>query len=454
MKSHKELKEKWVKLLSNRRLGEDSYQNSNNTRSNYLIDVDRITYSSHFRKLQDKTQVHPLAKSDYVRTRLTHSLEVSGVGRSLGYNIGQYLVNKYELDCINEHDFGYIIQAACLAHDIGNPPFGHVGEDAIIAFITDNHDSLLKTMSQEEYNNLLHFDGNSQGFRIITNLAGWKYEGGLKLTYATLGTFCKYPRVYVDKDILDGKIGTAKVGVMSTEKDTLKNIANELGLIKLIDNEEVYYRHPLAFILEAADDICYCVADIEDAFFVSLSSLKEVETLLGPIARQPSKYSGEAKERVSDLRKEPFYKKLDARKKVEWLRGKAISNLIVETQRVFIENEEDILNGTFNSELLQTTVFRDEISECKKYARANIFTSHDKIHAEIIGIEAITGILEEFYKMILKPNHPKSKRINNLLETKIDVKLTTYENLINVIDFISDFTDRNIMDFYKILKGL
>ena len=398
----------WEQLLSSKRLGENTTETTNTKRSSYLIDVDRIIYSSHFRKLQDKTQVHPLAKSDYVRTRLTHSLEVAGVGRSLGYNIGQKIVEKYNLQNINEHDFGYIVQAACLAHDIGNPPFGHVGEDAIIAFIKEHKQELMLSMQGREFDNLLGFDGNSQGFRIITNLAGWKNEGGLKLTYATLGTFCKYPRLNT-KISIDNMVGTNKVGIMDTEADIFKNVADELGLISLIEGESIYYRHPLAFITEAADDICYCIADIEDAFFVTLSSLKDVESLLAPIARSPRKYLGDAKERTSDLKKESFYKKLDPRKKVEWLRGKAISNLIAEVELVFLNNEEGILNGTFNNELLKETIFNESIEECKKYARSHIFNSIDKIHGEIKGIGAIYGILEEFYNIIKYPDHPKSK---------------------------------------------
>lgn len=453
----------WQNLLSSARYDTpESTTESENSRSTYLIDVDRIIYSSHFRILQDKTQVHPLAKSDYVRTRLTHSLEVAGVGRSLGFSIGQYIVDKYKLKHITEHDFGYILQAACLAHDIGNPPFGHLGEESIISFFQSKKDDLLKKITQEEYNNLITFDGNSQGFRIITNLAGWDKQGGLRLTYATLGAFCKYPRSYVfsatleqyKKDNnLDYIIGSAKSGILSSEKKIFEEVAGKLGLIRLIEGETFFYRHPLAFLLESADDICYCIADIEDAFFVNIISLKEVEALLAPIARNPNKYKGNARQRASELRAQPFYKQMDNRKKVEWLRGKAIGNLIEETQRVFIENEEKILKGEFNSELLKLTIFAEEIAECKSFARSNIYSSHDKISGEITGIEAITGVLEELYNVVDNFNHPKSVRINKLLDNKLDPKKSHYENLILMIDIISEFTDRNILDFLKVLRG-
>ncbi|MFL1780448.1 Deoxyguanosinetriphosphate triphosphohydrolase [Candidatus Hepatincolaceae symbiont of Richtersius coronifer] len=460
----------WQKLLCKKRYNSNTTDTSDLSRSVYLVDVDRIIYSSYFRKLQDKTQVHPLSKSDYVRTRLTHSLEVAGVGRSLGYGIGMELVKKYDLKEVTEHDFGYIMQAACLAHDIGNPPFGHLGEEAIQTFFNAHKTELLQQLTEEEFNNLSHFDGNSQGFRIVTQLAGWGDEGGLKLTYATLGTFLKYPRGFLFKEDLqniytkhqvDQIIGSSKVGIFKKEIRVFEEIASDLGLIRLADNKPIFSRHPLAFLTEAADDICYCVADLEDAFFVGISSLKEVENLLGPIARNPNtltnigekKYLGNAKERTSLLRQEPFYKKMDSRRKIEWLRGKAISNLILEAKEVFLKNEELIINGQFNLELLSLTPFAEEIQKCKEYARSHIFNSLDKINSEIKGLSAIEGILEELYKVILNPLHPKSKRINNILEIKIDPRNSLYDNLVLIMDFVADFTDRNLLEFYNTLRG-
>ncbi len=474
----------WERLLSAKRLGETDYQKTQD-RSPYLIDVDRLIYSTHFRKLQDKTQVHPLSKSDYVRTRLTHSLEVSSISRSLGYAVGRYIIDKYNLQNISEHDFGYIVQAAALAHDIGNPPFGHLGEDAISAFFQSNKEILKKyNLSQEEYDNLTCFDGNSQGFRIITNLAGWKNDGGLKLTYATLGTFLKYPCGFASKETLtklysthknnfvidkytenfDYKyiIGTKKTGIMKNELTNFLAITKDLGLLQLHKKLPIFYRHPLAFLTESADDIGYCIADIEDAFFVGLLSLAEVELALAPIARHPKKYTGDAKERTKNLRLADFYKKMDNRKKVEWLRGKAISNLIAEVSQAFIANEEMILKGAFNCELIGMTPFVDNIKDCKLIAREKIFHSHDKITAEIKGIEAIDGTLEELFKMIINPTHPKSKRILNLLEKKMIIDTehlitnsatSFYQKLCLIIDILSDFTDRNLLEFYAILKG-
>jgi dGTPase len=453
----------WDKLLNSKRVGEEgnAYEGEK-LRSPYLVDVDRIIYSSHFRSLQDKTQVYPLAKSDYVRTRLTHSLEVAGVGRSLGFAVGEYIINKYDLKNISVHDFGYILQAAGYAHDIGNPPFGHLGEEAIKEFFKSHKDRFLANISEAEYNNLITFDGNSQGFRIITNLAGWDSQGGLRLTYATLASFCKYPRSFVDAGVLaqykkdkgiEYIVGGSKSGILQSEKAIFENMAMELGLIRLIEGESIFFRHPLAFLLESADDICYCVADVEDAFFVNLISLKEAESLLAPIARSPKKYEGDSRKRTSELRSQSFYKSMDDRKKVEWLRGKAISNLIEAVREVFIANEEAILRGEFNNELLKLTIFAEEIKEVKTFATAHIYSSHDKTNGEIMGIEVISGVMEELCNVIDKFSHPKSVRINRLLSRKIDPKKSYYENLVSIVDIISEFTDRNILSFLKVLKG-
>ncbi|MDR0485000.1 MAG: dNTP triphosphohydrolase [Alphaproteobacteria bacterium] len=453
----------WDKLLSPQRVDTPiSSVEGEKLRSPYLVDVDRMIYSSHFRTLQDKTQVYPLAKSDYVRTRLTHSLEVGGVGRSLGFAVGEYIINKYKLKNITVHDIGYILQAVGLAHDIGNPPFGHLGEESIKEFFKERKEKLLQKITEEQYNNLISFDGNSQGFRIITNLAGWDAQGGFRLTYATLAAFCKYPRSFVDADVLNKYkeennleyvVGGSKSGIFLSEKEIFDGVASEVGLIRLIEGQSIFFRHPLAFLLESADDICYCVADIEDAFFINLISLKEAESLLAPIARSPNKYEGDARKRTSELRTQPFYKKMDDRKKIEWLRGKAISNLIEATKDIFIENEELILKGEFNNELLKLTIFAEEIKECKSFAQTHIYSSHDKTSGEITGIEAITGVMIELCNMIDNFSHPKSVRINRLLNRKLDPKKSYYENLVSVVDIISEFTDRNILAFLKVLKG-
>lgn len=441
---------KWLKLLSSQRLSNKSELDS---RSPYLIDIDRITFSTQFRRLQDKTQVHPLAQSSYVRTRLTHSLEVATVGRSLGYNIGKHLIKKYQLKNITEHDFGYILQAACLAHDIGNPPFGHVSEATIINFFTINRNHL-GNITTEEFNDLINFDGNSQGLRIISNLAGYGNNQGFKLTYATLGAFCKYPRssqnlISKHKEI----IGMKKSGILQTELSIFQNIAKNLDLIE-IEKNNAWYRHPLAFLTEAADDICYSVADIEDGYATSLLSLKEVESLLIPLARNPLKYKGNSKERIAELRKESFYTKMTENQKIEFLRGKSISNLIDSTIEVFLNNEENILNGTFNNELLLLTPFKSEVEKCKEEARKKIYESNIKLKSEVTGITAIEGILTEFITTINNPNRPKSIRFSQLINYNQYSEISDYNKIVCLLDYICNTTDRKLVELYHHLLGL
>lgn len=480
----------WFNLLCSKRLGIDNTQNGDDNRSPFLVDVDRLIYSAHFRKLQDKTQVHPLSKSDFVRTRLTHSLEVSSVARSLGYNVGQYVLNKnpeLSKNNITEHDFGYIVQAAALAHDIGNPPFGHLGEYAISDYYTNlfaNPPASLdvRQLTLQEKQNLCNFDGNSQGFRVITNLAGWRNQGGLRLTYATLGAFLKYPRGYASAQNIAQSynnlsnsikqqstqtclIGHKKTGVLLNEETHLQTIASSLGLANISSTYLLYKRHPLAFLTEAADDICYCIADLEDAFFVGLITLAEVEELLIPIVRRYSKYNGSKEERINALRKESFYNALDSRKKVEFLRGKAVSNLINAVSQEFIAHGDLLLQGTLNNDLLALTEFKEDIAKCKKIAREKIFTSHHKINAEISGIAVINQVMQDLTHLILHPNSTLSRLLLNYLNKNFilenakellgeNSKLSLYNKFLLINDIVSDFTDRNIFNFNKILKGL
>ncbi len=458
---------KWYKLLSTKRFNEIFNTPYDPIRSQYLKDVDRIVYSTYFRTLQDKTQVHPLAKSSTIRTRLTHSLETAGVGRSLGYSVGSHIIKKYKIEDITEHDIGYILQAACLAHDIGNPPFGHVGESAIIAFFKEKQKEL-SHLSDHEFQNLTNFDGNPQGFRIISKLAMHYLQGGLNLTYATLGTFLKYPRAcsksieikqnFKNRYNTEKVIGTNKLGVFSSETQILEDIAKELGLIRLSEsNEPIFYRHPLAFLLEASDDICYLIADIEDAHSVGLTSIDKVEELLAPIARKPCKYGTDISSRINNLKKEPFYKELSEEKKVEWLRGKAIGNLIIEISDVFIKHEEDILLGNLNDNLLNLSIYKEDIARCRSYANKIIFLSKDKISSEIKGVTAIQEVLNELYYAILKHNHPKRQRMERLFgikfQTKENSKEVAYDDLVTMLDFVSSCTDRKLLEFHNILKA-
>lgn len=261
-------------------------------RTPFMKDTDRIIYSSPFRRLQDKTQVHPFPGTDYIRTRLTHSMEVSTVGRSLGLAIGRDVVKRHKLDDgndplnqIDQSDFGNVLAAACLAHDIGNPPFGHAGEDAIRHWFLDDKYHLLKAVNvPEKRADLKAFEGNAQGLRILTRLAGWREQGGLRLSCATLGTFMKYPMgSRVTGQNIENEEIRKKFGYFQDDKKIFESIADTLGLLPVSNDCGGRSRHPLSYLLEAADDICYLIVDLEDGYKYKKLKLEDVEGLLARI---------------------------------------------------------------------------------------------------------------------------------------------------------------------------
>ena len=310
----------WARLLSKERLRRPSALPPED-RNVFQADRDRIVFSSAFRRLADKTQVHPLSENDHVRTRLTHSIEVASVGRSLGTLVGRAVAPKVAHTQVRPDDFGYIVEAACLAHDLGNPPFGHSGEQAISDWFSGNSSAakgILRQLSEDQQRDLTKFEGNAQGFRILTNLENRKGNGGLQLSYAVLGTFCKYPCYSnTSKEIY---VGWKKYGFLSTERNYFVEMANELGLTQI--REQAWRRHPPTFLTEAADDICYRVIDLEDGFEVKQVAFPEVEKLLSRIA-QPD-----------DL---TYIRSLPEREQVSYLRALTIDRLIKDAAGVFLE---------------------------------------------------------------------------------------------------------------------
>lgn len=456
---------KWQKLLSKKRFnasGDTSDKDA--TRSPWLVDLDRVTFSSAFRRLQGKTQVHPLDQHAQVRTRLTHSFEVASVGRSLGYRIGQYIVPKYKLkkNGISADDFGYIVQVACLAHDIGNPPFGHAGEDAIGYFFRANADWIFDdNVSPEIRNNLENFEGNAQGFRILNNSTSWREQGGLRLTYSTLGTFCKYPRqAILDKKYKIGTwMGDRKCGIYDSEKHIWNEVTDELGLVKRYNHIDLWARHPFAFLVEAADDICYSVIDLEDGVNVGAISFAEAEKLLVPIARHPAKY-GKTK-RLQNLQGEGWYKRMTIAEKLDFLRGKAIGNLIDEVVHIFTKNEAQILAGEFNNELLSETIFGKDVTAAKNYAYRNVFLSPQKLEVEIAASDILGGLLNAFCRAFVdisannKQNAaPKSAQLLKIIDHPLNGLENRETALLQICDFISGMTDQHAVNLYRKISGI
>lgn len=437
----------WQKLLVKRRLGKQEAESEETARTCFQQDYDRIVFSSPFRRLQDKTQVFSLAKNDYVRTRLTHSIEVSCVGRSLGTQVGYIIIqrNNNQLQEFNPSDFGNIVSAACLAHDIGNPPFGHAGEDAIAnsfkSWFDRNKQTLNLTNNQKT--DFEQFEGNAQGFRILTRLEMSNREGGMQLTYPTLATFIKYPKESTDLDSQYEGISVKKYGFFQSEKDLLKQVAENVGLIKRSSKPEIdwYARHPLAFLVEAADDICYGIVDLEDGYRMGFIAFETAKALLNNIAKC-------SEEKIKSKAK-------DEEGKIKFLRAIAINKLVKNAAEVFINNEQDILRGKFDKELLKETKYNSELHYIKQAAKNKIINTSQVASIEIAGYEIINYLFSEFANSIFR-NNQKDKKIMAILpqEYRPDKDDSDYNKILKITDYISGMTDSYAVNLFQSLKGI
>ncbi|HEY6435064.1 MAG TPA: deoxyguanosinetriphosphate triphosphohydrolase, partial [Ignavibacteriaceae bacterium] len=380
----------WEKLLTDSRLGEKSQLTSkvHDGRSEFQKDFDRIVFSPAFRRLQDKTQVFPLPESDFVHTRLTHSLEVSCVGRSLGNLVGEMVIKRNPALKINftKFHFGEIVAAACLAHDIGNPPFGHSGEDAIAEYFRSGNGQKfkLKIRDEKKWTDLIKYEGNAQGFRIITKLQNPKVKGGLNLTFSTLAAITKYPResLVVNKSYALQNKSYRKYGFFQAERELFRNVATATGLNSLKTEKNYWWcRHPLAFLVEAADDICYRVMDLEDGFRLGLISFRETEELLRPLI---------SKQSLKD------YKDKDEKDRIGYLRAIALNQLVDELAGVFIDEEKNILLGKFEGDLISEIKKTDSLKRIKDISINKIYKSRSVVEREVAGYEVLGGLLDTF----------------------------------------------------------
>lgn len=446
----------WKKLLSSVQLGTENknYISTHDGRSQFQRDFDRIVFSPAFRRLQDKTQVFPLPESDFVHTRLTHSLEVSVVGRSLGNLVGEKIISRHsELkDDFTKFHFGEIVAAACLAHDIGNPPFGHSGEESISEYFKNGNGKKFEDIISDEkkWNDLIKFEGNAQGFRIITKLQNPKVNGGLRLTYSTLAALTKYPKEsltdFDSKDSSQNKI-YKKFGFFQSEKEIFKSVAEHTGLDKLSTTDYFWCRHPLSFLVEAADDICYRIMDLEDGYRLGLVTFNETEQLLKNLIRI---------ELVSD------YNQRDDAEKIGYLRAKAISELVKELAEVFLDNESNILSAKLNDELISLIPAANGLLEIEKLSVEKIYRHRTVVEREAAGYEVIGGLLDAFINSFnewLDGNiKPKNRTLVNLLPKRILQSASSdtenYERLLMIIDFISGMTDSFAVSLFRKIKGI
>ncbi len=441
----------WEQLLSLKRQGDTSKRlrkEQDETRLGFEVDYDRIIFSSAFRSLQDKTQVIPLSKTDFVHTRLTHSLEVSVVGRSLGRLVGKKILEKHpylkEIHGYQANDFGAIVAAASLAHDIGNPPFGHSGEKAIGEyFSTGNGQKFKSQLTEKEWQDLIDFEGNANGFSVVTGTRPG-VEGGLRLTYATLGAFMKYPKESLPKKPTQN-IADKKYGFFQQDKTFFKEVANELGLIPNKSGNDIgYERHPLAYLVEAADDICYTIIDFEDGINLGLVSEDYALEYLIKL--------------VKDSIDSSKYKALTTKEdRISYLRALAIGSLISDAVQVFIENEEAILKGEFPFALTDKSKYKAQMNDIIKLSVKNIYQSRDVIEKEINGYQIINNLLDKFITAYNNKAESKTSNFDNLLlkilpEKHNIEKETLYERLLHICHFVSMLTDGNALKFNKIIS--
>ncbi|MFZ0489654.1 MAG: dNTP triphosphohydrolase, partial [Salegentibacter sp.] len=386
---------KWEQLLSLKRFGDTNKRlrkEQNETRLGFEVDYDRIIFSSAFRSLQDKTQVIPLSKTDFVHTRLTHSLEVSVVGRSLGRLTGQKILEKHPhlktTYGYQMNDFGAIVAAAALAHDIGNPPFGHSGEKAIGEYFSNGNGRRFKTqLTEKEYQDLVKFEGNANGFKILTeNRPG--IPGGLRLSYATLGAFMKYPKGSLPHKPTRN-IADKKFGFFQNEKEIFAEIAEELGLIMTRKGKDLSFsRHPLAFLVEAADDICYTIIDFEDG--INLGLIDEdyaLEYLIKLV-----------KDSINTNKYNSLQSTAD---RLSYLRALAINTLITEAAEIFLKNEEAILAGRFHESLFDKSKYEAQIADIIKLSIERIYQSEEVISKEIAGYKMLSQLLDTYTNAFL-----------------------------------------------------
>ncbi|MFN4276257.1 MAG: deoxyguanosinetriphosphate triphosphohydrolase [Ferrovibrio sp.] len=433
----------WPRLLSAQRLGHRGAEPVTPSRNPFQKDWDRVVFCSAFRRLQDKTQVHSLPESDYVRNRLTHSLEVSSVGRSLGAQVGETVLQRHGdgLGNITAAEFGHIVAAACIGHDIGNPPFGHFGEATIQHWFRSGPGAeLIAPLSEQQRRDFLHFEGNAQGFRVMTRLQNWRDAGGLRLTCATLATFMKYPFGSLAADPNKGKFGH-----FAAETTLFDEMVETVGLSRL--GEDRYARHPLTYLVEAADDICYSVIDIEDGFKLGRITFAEAEERLHSLLR----------------RLPPRYKEIDDETwKIAYLRAKVIGDLIDQAVDVFCDSEAAILQGSFTGDLLGQAAIAPHLAEIAAFTRSRIFQTRERFQTEVMGGEILTSLLAAFCDAHLALEKtrdmsaisPRQHALLRLMPRLPPPAAGRYDWLLSVTDFVSGMTDSYALKQFQRLRGL
>lgn len=438
----------WKQLISNKRFGQEhKHAERHDDRSEFKRDYDRLIFSSAFRRLQNKTQVFPLPGSIFVHNRLTHSLEVASVGMSIGNDISRRVIQKQpDLKDTLVEEIGTIVSAACLAHDLGNPPFGHSGEKAIQTFFSEGPGLKIKPMvSSEFWDDITHFEGNANAFRILTHRFKGRRQGGFVMTYSMLASIVKYPFA----SSLAGNHG--KFGFFASEAESYKKIADELGIsCKSAPGEPLKYaRHPLVYMVEAADDICYEIMDIEDSHKLKILSFAETEHLL--LSFFDEDIQQKIRQRIIDE------ELTDENEKVVYMRASVIGKLENECVAAFLAHEEEILAGTFEGSLIDHISERQKkaYKECEKISYSKIYQSKPVLDIELSGYQIMATLMKVFVEAAVNPSRFYSKQLLRRVSSQYDIENENLEErIMAVLDYISGMTDIYALDIYQKINGI
>lgn len=435
----------WTQLLSAKRFGMEQYHDEkHHDRTDFQRDYDRLIFSSPFRRLQNKTQVFPLPGSIFVHNRLTHSIEVSCVGRSLGIIVGKELRKKYpDIDAAFE-EISSIVAAGCLAHDLGNPPFGHSGETAITSYFSEGNGKHLEEKIRREggrWEDFTNFEGNANSIRLLIHQFNGRRPGGFVMTYSMLASIVKYPYSSMAAN------GKGKFGFFQSEEESFRKIADELGMLCIQKSPLMYVRHPLVYLVEAADDICYQVMDIEDAHKLGLLTTEQtIELFMNFFPKERQAKMLNIMKVVSDINEQ-----------IAYLRSSVIGMLVEECTRTFIESEEHIIAGKFKGALIKhiSPLPYKAYEEATKVSYKKIYKTKDVVDIELAGHRIIGFLLDTFITAIENPQAKYSELILSRIPEQYEKDaLTLYERILSILDFVSGMTDIYALDLYRKITGM
>jgi len=448
----------WNNIISGKRTG--GSETTHEIRTDFQRDFDRLIFSSAFRRLQNKTQIFPLPGSTFVHNRLTHSLEVASVGRSLGKMIGKKLIEKKFINTDNEEFYKYelqnVIASACLAHDIGNPSFGHSGEKAISNYFIDNKDlhieqkKLIDYFAQEEWNDLISFEGNANSFRTLTKQFNGKSDGGYSLTYMTLASIMKYP---CESTAINKKNkNTKKFSFFQAEKPIAIDIFKKLNIVSESENPLIFKRHPFVYLTEAADDICYRIVDFEDAQRLNIISNDYVADMFLRLIEK----IGRPEDNIQII-KDKYLNIDDRNEKISYLRAKCINSLTLESADLFMRNADSIINGNYNNGLMYDLTQKNELlQEIEDVSIEKIYNHDTVIQLELTGYKIMSDLLSLFVPAIIKKETDhKNEKILKLLPKQFHTeRQENYHKVMSVLDYLSGMTDPYAIELYRKLFGI